>query len=638
EIKDSASKLLYSIRKDIKEKSDELRRVVSKLVKKLTDEDISRENYTTLRDGRIVIPVKTEYKRQIKGIVHSESSTGHTSYIEPDSILEINNDLVSLGFAEKREIDRILRELTVRIGLSSPELLSTFNELVKLDLLFAKASFSIKIRGCFPEMDPSEPFFISQGRHPALILKNGINKTVPFNFRSSENKVFVITGPNAGGKTVFIKSIGLLALMVKYGYHIPVSEDSNFYFFEKIFVDIGDSQSIDNDLSTFSSHLSNIKGILENSDKNSLIIIDELGTGTDPEAGSAIASTVLDQLFESGGLVFCTTHLSDLKLLAEERKGFENASMAFDVAEIKPSYEFRQGIPGYSYAFEILTRLGYKNDFVERAKNFLSGESAEINSLLLDLEQKNSTLKLQLSEYAHENEKLKKLRESYERRVTELEKEKNQILKQTKNEAEELVVKANSELQELIKSIRSSSASQQDVSKANKFIGDLKAETSNLENKIFETTEKVDFKIGDAVKIKDTTTLGEIIEIKGNKALIQAGFLKLTVELKTLTLINKEDKKIAKHALTSTNYLETAAFKLDIRGERAGEIEFKVVKFLDDAYSSSLDKVEILHGKGTGALKKTVHQILKEHEWVESFNFAPVEIGGEGVTIVTLKR
>ncbi len=363
EVKDNASPKLAEIKREINSKRDELVKSVNRLVKSLAENDIVREDYLTLRDGRIVIPVKVEHKRHIKGFIHSESSTGQTVYIEPEETLELNNDIISLSFAEKREIERLLKEITKLIGKESHGLKTALDTIAEIDSIFARARFSIEVIGSFPEIDNDKPFTISRGRHPILLKRLGREGTVPLDLSVDDQKVIIITGPNAGGKTVVLKTIGILSLMVMSGIHIPADPDSNFHFFDNILVDIGDEQSIEDDLSTFSSHLSNIKDILNKATARSLILLDEIGTGTDPSEGSALASAVMLLLKEKGSVVLASTHHGSLKLFANDVQGFQNAAMEFDTRNLRPTYAFKQGIPGSSYAFEIAKRIGFDEEF-----------------------------------------------------------------------------------------------------------------------------------------------------------------------------------------------------------------------------------------------------------------------------------
>lgn len=638
EIKDTASKTLQSLRKEIRERSEELRRFVSKIAKDLTDKDLSRDNYLTLRDGRLVVPVKAEYKRQLKGIIHSESSTGQTVYIEPEETLHLNNEIVSLNFAEKREIERILKEVTHRIRNNYDDLLLSLETVTRLDSIFARGNYSIEIVGNFPRFEESEPINIYGGRHPLLVIRNGLKNTVPFNLSVKAGNLLIITGPNAGGKTVLIKSVGLLALMAQSGIHIPAGVDTNLHKFDKILVDIGDSQSIDDDLSTFSSHLSNIKRIIDEADESSLVLLDEIGTGTDPDSGAAISRAVLMTLHNKESMVFCTTHLSALKALATEVPGFYNASMSFDTDELKPTYLFRQGIPGSSYAFEIMMRLGFDKSFIDGAANYVEDVSAGLEKILLEVEQREQELNKKLDHFERENTRLTGLSNLYAKKIKELDKEKNKILRDAKENASKFIEESNKEIQKVIKDIKETQASKESSKSASTKVDNLKKELKNLTVKPVQEEDEVDslIEIGDTVRIRESETYGEVIEITPDKKnlIISTGPLKISVKMVDCAKVSRREQRKEQRKSAKFEIYSDVSYKLDIRGERAIEIENKVERFIDDAYIASLNRVEIIHGKGTGALKKVVRELLSKHPKVKNFYFAPVEAGGEGVTII----
>ncbi len=637
EIKDNASPKLMEIRRNLRDKNDELVKSVNRLMKSLENKEIIREEYLTLRDGRIVIPVKAEHKRHIKGFIHSESATGQTVYIEPEQTLELNNDIVTLSFAEKREIERILRELTRRIGNVSYALQNSLEIISFLDSVFARAKYSIEIMGCFPEMDNKKPFFISDARHPLLLKKISKENTVPLNLTIANKKIILITGPNAGGKTVVLKTIGLLSLMVQSGIHIPVHPDSNFHFFNNILLDIGDEQSIEDDLSTFSSHLSNIKNILEEADSKSLILLDEIGTGTDPAEGSALASAVLIKLLESNSTVFATTHHGNLKLIANEVDGLENAAMEFDTKNLKPTYKFKQGIPGSSYAFEVARRIGLNDDFLKIASSYLDPDKHKIENFLVDIETKSSELKDKLNNSEIENARLKGLSNLYKQNIDKLNNEKKEILKKAKSEAEEYLSGINKKFENLVKQLKESNAKSEIIKSSQKVIKELKKKNKDLLNENIDLVEeKPNFTIGNYVTIKNTSTTGEIIDIMEDKkkATIRVGSVKMQAKLNEL-IPGKKGKPEIENNVYPVN-LSEQKIRLDIRGEKPEVAEFEIIRFVDNAYSSGMNRIEILHGKGTGALKKTVQEILKNHEKVKSFYFAPIEFGGEGITIAEL--
>ena len=640
EIKENASPQLSSIRKEIRNRSEELVKSVNRIVKTFKDEDITREDYITLRDGRIVVPVKVEHKRHVKGFIHSESSTGQTVYIEPEETLELNNEIVSLSFAEKREIERLLKELTKRISSESSRLKDSLITIGYLDEVFACAQFSIEIIGSFPQINNQKPFEINDARHPILLKKLGRNETIPLDLKISDSKkVILITGPNAGGKTVVLKTIGLLTLMVNSGLHIPASPDSNFHFFNNILLDIGDEQSIEDDLSTFSSHLSNIRNILEKTNGNSLVLLDEVGTGTDPAEGAALAAALLIQLRDKGSTVLATTHHGSLKLIANDLDKFENAAMEFDTANLKPTYIFHQGMPGSSYAFEVAERIGFDKKFLDLAKEYLEQDKHKVEKFLVDIETKSHQVEEKFKKVEIENSRLSGLSNLYQQNIDKLNKEKKDILKRVKSEADNYLAGINAKFEKIVKDLKESKADKKVIKSSHKIIEELKEENKNLFKEEI-TSEDSDRKFikGDFACIKNTQTIGEIVDVQSskNKATLKVGTLKMQVDLDNLVHAKKENKN-SKSNRTYNITMPTSGSRIDIRGEKPEEAEFEIIRFVDDAYTSGLERIEILHGKGTGVLKKTVNGILKNHDKVKNFYFAPIEQGGDGITIAELK-
>ncbi len=639
ELKDNASRELQQLRRSIAEKRSEIEKVTLRIMKNLMADDIMREEYITLRDGRIVLPVKVEYKRQIKGFIHSESATGQTVYIEPEQTLNMNNELISYYFAEKREVERILREVTKKIGEESAKLQLSLHTISKLDCVFAKAKYSLEYAGSFPSIDMNMEMTVKNGRHPLLLFKLGKEETVPLDLTSSQNQVILITGPNAGGKTVVLKSIGLLSLMVQSGIHIPADPDSNFHIFSDIKVDIGDQQSIEDDLSTFSSHLKNIRNILETSSEKSLVLIDEIGTGTDPEAGAAIASAALVELHEKGAMVFATTHHTSLKVLAGNLAGFQNASMEFDTKELKPTFRLRQGIPGSSYAFEIAQRIGYREDFIKKASSFMKEKNVDIEKMLLDIEQQSFKLKIEVNKNNVENARLAATLVLYEDKLKKLEKDKKDILRKATERSEEFFKNVKKQTEELIKEIKSQKADKDSLKNYRAGMAKLEDDirgSRKVSDPPEENTVEYIPKVGDTVKIKGSQTIGKILELNASRqtGIVQAGALKFTVPYSDLAAAVKSEIKKSENV----HFQESSSinYRLDIRGKKPEEIELEILKFIDNAYSSNMDRVEILHGKGTGVLKKLVKDLLGSHKAVKKFYFAPVEFGGDGITIVDI--
>lgn len=638
EIRDNASQKLNEIRKEINDKSEQLRKLVNRILKKYSESYLVQEEYITLREGRIVIPVKAEHKRHVKGFIHSESQTGQTVYIEPEETLELNNEILSLKFAEQREIEKILKNLTIKISEYSQNLLDSLLTITELDKIFANARYSIEIIGSFPTIFNNKPLHIIDARHPQLLKKFGRENTVPLNLKLENENLILITGPNAGGKTVVLKTVGLLSMMVASGIHIPADPDSNFYFFEKILIDMGDEQSIDNDLSTFSSHLSNIKSILNTADKKSLVLIDEIGTGTDPVEGAALAIAILIQLQRKYSIVFATTHHGSVKLEANDLPGFQNASMEFDQEQLQPTYKFTQGLPGSSYAFEIAERLGYDKDFVSLAGNYLDSDKNKIEKFLTDLEQKSKKYKTKLDEIERENVRLKGLTNLYQEKITKLEQQKSQILTKAQQDAEFYLKDVNKKIENAIKHIRESNAAKDVIKEERKQIEEIKKVQSKLKQERELETINGEVKVNTYAKVKGTETIGLVKELnkEKNKATLLTGNLK--IQVKYSDLIPSAANKFEEKSYIKPQYqflLESE--RLDIRGELPEEAEFKVIKFIDDAFAANSSKIEILHGKGTGALKKTVHDVLKQHDHVKDFYFAKIEFGGDGITIVELK-
>jgi len=638
DIKEKASNNLYEIRNDIREKQSELIKSVNKIMKSLEEKGMVREEYLTLRDGRMVIPVKVEHKRHLRGFIHSESATGQTVYIEPEETLELNNEIVSLNFAERREIEKLLKDLTHLISTNNKELLDSLEIISYLDSVFARAKYSVEILGSFPRVDNKKSLAIIDARHPVLVKKIGRQNTVPLSFELDKANVVIITGPNAGGKTVVLKTIGLLAILLQSGIHIPVSPDSNFHIFKNVLIDIGDEQSIEDDLSTFSSHLLNIKKILNYADEHSLVLLDEIGTGTDPAEGSALAAAVLRKLNAKYATVFASTHHGNLKLIAYDSERFVNAAMEFDHENLSPTYKFKLGIPGSSYAFEIAKRIGIDEDILSDAAKNIDKEKYKVEKFLVELEAKSNAIEKKLVELEAENIHLADLSSLYKKNLDTLEKEKREILKKAKEDSQNYLAEINKRIENIIKDIKESNASRETIKEAKKIIEETKKITNELYDfKDEKTDDDVEINIGSYVKIKNTSAAGKIIHIdkQKNKAVVESGNIKMNVGLDELTSAKENGnlKPTHHHDLK----IPSTPYRIDIRGKKPHECESEVIKFIDDSHMAGHDRIEILHGKGTGALKKMVKEILNNFDTVKNYYFAPIESGGEGITIVELK-
>ncbi len=641
EVRENASPKLKEIREEVRRKSDSLQKVINRILKELSDSYLVREEYVTQRDGRIVVPVKSEHKRHVKGFIHSESATGQTVYIEPEETLELNNEILSLYFAEKREVERILKELTKRIGENSEQLKRALDTIASVDCIFARAKYSLEIIGSFPSLDGDKDFKLIEARHPLLIKKLGKNSTIPLDINiDGKTNIILITGPNAGGKTVVLKAMGILSLMVASGIHIPASPDSNLHFFKKILLDIGDEQSIEDDLSTFSSHLSNIKRIITDADKDSLVLLDEIGTGTDPAEGAALASSTLLTLRDKRATVLATTHHGGLKLIANELEGFQNASMEFDSDKIVPTYKFQQGLPGSSYAFEVAERIGFSKNFLNLAKQYLDTDKMKVEEFLIELEKRSKKLQQKLDFYERENTRLKGLTNIYKQNIDKLEEQKKIILHDAKVKAEEFIKDVNKKVETAIKEIKEKKADKEIIRQVKQQVTTIKDDISNLvqnDNAKKEKVKKV-FIVGENVKLNDSDITGKITELNAEKetAVVTAGNIKLKVKFDEIEHVTRKEIKEAEKQATG-NYKQQAEYRIDIRGQKPEEAEFEIIRFLDNAYSYGLGRVEILHGKGTGVLKKLVKDILIDHPGVSKYYFANIESGGDGITIVEFK-
>jgi DNA mismatch repair protein MutS2 len=639
-IRNDASEELRDIRNAIQDKTIQLNKVIQRIIHNLQKDGVLRDTSPSINDGRLVLPVKAEHKRKIVGFIHSESATGQTVYIEPAETLNLNNEILSLKFEEQREIERILRNLTKFISQYANAIILNIEVLSYLDSIFARAKFSIEYECNNVVISNKGNLKILNGRHPLLLAKLGKKDTVPFNLVFENKKVIVITGPNAGGKSVLLKAVGLLVLMLQSGIHVPASPDSEFCIFEKVLVDIGDKQSIEEDLSTFSSHLYNIKNIIENTNDKTLVLIDELGTGTDPEEGSAIGLATLVELRDRGGKVLATTHLGKIKVIANELEGFENSSMQFDMETLNPNYNFMQGIPGSSFAISLVQKTIKDDKFLKLVQEFLDDKKFNLEKMIANLQlsyqeyvELNNKQSIELSKY-------KALEDLYNKKIKEIEKQKKEILINAKKEIKEYIYNIKKQIEKEISEIRKSEGDKLKIKEARvnidkvveKFNSDFKKVTEK------EKIENYEFNVGDYVQIQDSQTYGEIINLNSSKNLaeILVNDIKMKVETRKLKPAKKAD--ISNFNKSAQIYIkEDYSYRIDLRGKRLNEIDNLLINFLDDAYSMGLEKVEILHGKGTGALKERVKQILKDQPYIKNFYFAPLEAGGDGITIAELK-
>ncbi len=636
-LKDSATKELQTIRRQITDKSGGLRNRLESLVKTISAKDWLQEELITSRDGRMVIPIKVEHKNKVPGFIHSSSASGATVFIEPTETLEMNNEIRTLQFQELREIEKILKELTTQVKECREALLFNLEILGFVDFVEAKAKYSIEILGNEPIVKSNGTLKIINARHPLLFQRHKLKEIVPLNFEVGEDvRTVIITGPNAGGKSVALKSVGLLCLMVQSGCHVSAFGESEIPVFSDIFVDIGDEQSIENDLSSFSSHLKNLHQIIENANETSLVLIDEIGSGTDPVEGSALSAAVLERLTNLGCLTIATTHHGSLKVFAYETQFIENAAMEFDQGTLQPTYRFRYGVPGSSYAIEMAQRMSFAENLIGRAKEFLGNKSYNLEQLIAELERHSQQLTKELQDVRQEKDSLESLRISYQAKIDSLQKEIKQIKSQAVTEAKEIVSKAHSTVERVVKEIKEQSAQKETVKTAKAEIKSLTTEMETLSDS-FEAEQTTDslFDVGQNVRLKRSNTTGEILEIiDNNNFLVLMGDLKVKVHKRELKVVDQKPSLIAKHSIVEEK--REVKQELDLRGMYGDESVDAIDKFFDEAVLTGLHRVDIIHGKGTGALRKRVTEYLKHDTRVKSFRLGEWNEGGMGVTIVEL--
>jgi DNA mismatch repair protein MutS2 len=635
-VKDIASRELREVRRSMVFANEALRKKLESILRNVAQQEFLQDDIVTTRDGRFVIPIKSEYKHSVPGFIHSSSSSGATVFIEPAESLELNNALRELQLREQREIHRILADLTKQVSEIREPLTLSYSTLTELDVIFARGKYSIEICGN-PPLISSEPHIkLSNARHPILLQHLKREKTIPLSIELGGNtQTLIITGPNAGGKTVTMKTVGLLALCAQAGIHIPADSDSEIFPFQKIFVDIGDDQSIENDLSTFSSHLNSLHKILGEADAQSLILIDEIGAGTDPSEGSALAAVVLQDLTNRRSMTIATTHHGILKVFAHETAGMDNASMEFDQVSLMPTYRFRSGIPGSSYAFELAERLGISHNLLDRARNQMGDEKTKLESLLQELERQAQEYQVQLHQTAKEKEHLESLVLSYEQKMTQLKRELGTIRKKAIEEAKEIVQQAHLKVEHSVKEIRESGAQREIVRSSHQVLKKLGEDLEKFtaeEEKTPQSNEIIEK--GDIVRIRDGHESGEVQEIQGKHAIVLSGNARLRI---ALTELYKEQKSQKKYTFSSSAIsAPEAKTEIDLRGLFGDEAIAHVQSFLDNAYAAGLHRVDIIHGKGTGALRKKIGEFVKTYPHVKAFRLGEWNEGGTGVTVVEL--
>lgn len=643
-VDDRASKNLASIRKKQRNIEQDIKTKLNTFLHSPTYSKYIQENVITIRNDRYVIPVKDEYRGQIKGFVHDISSSGSTVFIEPISVFELNNELANLKNEENLEIERILQELSKLFYPYANEIKEDIECIGKLDFAFAKAKYSRNINGTTPIINTQKQIILKDARHPLLDPQ----KAVPISLELGTSfNTLVITGPNTGGKTVTLKTVGLLTAMACSGINIPASTKSSIYVFDNIFADIGDDQSITESLSTFSAHMTNIVDIVKNSTENSLILVDELGSGTDPVEGASLAISVLDFFKSNSSLTVATTHYQELKKYALTTDGFENASVEFDVNTLSPTYHLLIGVPGKSNAFEISRKLGLPASIIDEAKNNLTKNDIDFEELLKNIYDNKSKIENEKLEISKKLNEISELKKSLERDNAKLNEQEQEIINNAKIQARNILLEAKEEANEIISKMNDVSKSNIDLNNLrNKLNTDIKNISVSYLNKNVKKESKSSISVEEATTNTEVfvTTLGQNGIIvsnvsKSNEVQVQVGSMKLSVNLKYLEKINKTEKAKNKStsSYSSVSKAKHVSSEINVIGLNVDEAVFIIDKFLDDCCIANLQTVRIIHGKGTGKLREGIHKFLKSDSRVKSFRIGTYGEGEMGITVVELK-
>ena len=651
EIPDNASTELLEIRQSIRRKQTGIEKRIRQIMSDAkTAGWVDQKSELTVRDGRLVIPVKAGDKRAIRGFIHDESATGQTVYIEPAEIFDTSNEIKELEYAEKREIHRILMAFTRLLRPYLSELRKAWNLLGELDFIRAKALLAQEIGGVKPEIKDAPYFNWQQARHPLLekkLIAQG-KQVVPLDLKLDEtDRILVISGPNAGGKSVCLKTTGLLQYMLQCGLMPPMRVDSQCGLFENLFIDIGDEQSILDDLSTYSSHLINMKALLEHADEKTLFLIDEFGTGTEPQLGGAIAEAILLELNKKKAFGMVTTHYANLKLLADNHEGIINGAMLFDTRFMQPMYLMMTGKPGSSFAFEIAKKIGFPKQILDEAANITGDQHLKFEKQLQQLEVDKKAIRKKEQDLRIADQLLTEVVEKYKGLLAELESKKKQYLRDAAAEAQELIQKANSQIERTIKEIKEAQAEKTKTKEIRQNLEKTREEIAQKAKEVAEAKKKeeaeVVLKVGDTVCIEEMQVVGEILSISDTDATILFDSIRLRTSPDKLRKVSRAEarktqrrwqKGIAEDLSEKAEHFELT---LDVRGKRAEEALDIVDKYLDEAKLLSIKEVSILHGKGNGILRKLIREKLSHNHDVERFCDASLETGGTGITRVYFK-
>lgn len=651
-VKDQASRELSEIRQGIQGREVQLRATLQRELRAAIGSGYATEEQPTVRGGRMVIPIRAEARRKVPGFVHDASATGQTVYLEPAACLDLNNEIRELQAAERREVDRILRSITDDVRNQLVAMRDGLDALAMFDVVHAKARFANRIDATVPLLTDDGVIELVGARNPVLALMfadhgdEDKREVIPLDLRLGDAfSTLIVTGPNAGGKTVAMKTVGLVALMLANGVPVPVDETSRFPIFRSLMVEIGDDQSVEDDLSTFSSHVTHLRHILEEADRHTLVLIDEAGTGTDPTEGAALAQAALEVLTERGVRVVATTHHGTLKAFARATEGVENGSMEFDRSTLSPTYRFLAGRPGSSYAFEIAQRTGMQSEVLDRARDLVGEQKTGLEDLIADYEEKSRRLQVMLDEATAEREAVRRERSILESRIRELKQERDSIRRRALDEATQIVTEANARVERTIREIREADAAKQSTREARDRLDSFRESVERARRRrrpersnVKRDSTAVTLSIGDQVVLDGGSTAMEVLAFDGRDAVVGQGAMRMKVKQSRLMKVGGKPRQQrgVRHVGASIP-AASARTRIDLRGQRVDEALMEVDRFIDDAIRSSISRLEILHGKGTGALRMAIHERLGTVPDVASFEEAPWDEGGAGVTIVTMR-
>ncbi len=632
---DTASNELRSLRRKIETSESRLRSKLDSMIKSSSIQKYLQEPLVTQREGRFCLPVKSECRGQVPGVVHDQSASGATLFIEPLSVVDFSNEMSSLRHQEEEEIKRILRDLSGRIGSHREDLAMALDAAGKIDFAFAKAKLGLAMKGTPPEIRRDGRLVLNNARHPLLLAKEVVPTTI---ILGGDYSVLVITGPNTGGKTVTLKTAGLFCLMAQCGMWLPVSQGSCVPVYTNIYADIGDEQSIEQSLSTFSSHMTNIVQILEQADGDSLVLLDELGAGTDPAEGAALATAILGKLKSTGISVVATTHYSELKAYATTEPGVQNASVEFDIETLRPTYRLIIGSPGKSNAFEIALRLGLNPKVVSSSRQLLNTDTRRTEDLIASLEAKRIEVERTLVEAKAELEQAEKARMISEQHLQKLEEQQGKLLEQARQKSNELLRSARFEAEALLTELRQAQSGVENLDQLSRKVREqLKPLPGSAPPQKGTAPQPAQLPAGQPVRVLSLNKTGNIVSLLSEEeAIVQVGIMKVNVKLTDLRLTEEEAVKGKGRSIVSTS-AATISSEINLRGQMVEEACLHLEKYMDSAMLAGLAQITVIHGKGTGALGRGIQEYLKAHPSVSGFRYGVAGEGGSGVTVVAIK-